>query len=149
MDYKGISKKLLSLILLVVLFISCTENQLQQSNSSAKQGTFKEPLSASTTYKKGDIVPHDYVCMVNDAYMGKKQIEVNYNGKLYYGCCEMCQKRIPQDESVRVAIDPVSSKQVDKAKSVIAITGNKGEVSYFENKANYNTFYENYNKNEK
>jgi YHS domain-containing protein len=49
----------------------------------------------------------------------------------------MCKERIPKDATVRMAIDPYSHKQVDKANAVIAVTGNNGEVSYFENKENY------------
>ena len=63
--------------------------------------------------------------------------EVKFDGKTYYGCCEMCKERIPKDATVRMAIDPYSHKQVDKANAVIAVTGNNGEVSYFENKENY------------
>lgn len=48
-----------------------------------------------------------------------------------------CKERIPKDATVRMAIDPYSHKQVDKANAVIAVTGNNGEVSYFENKENY------------
>jgi hypothetical protein len=39
-----------------------------------------------------------------------------------------------------VATDPYSHKQVDKAVAVIAVTGNNGEVSYFENKDNYDNY---------
>ncbi len=73
--------------------------------------------------------------------MGKKQLEVSLNGRLYYGCCEMCRKRIPKEESVRMSVDPVSKKRVDKAKAVIAITGDQGEVLYFENMENYRAFF--------
>ena len=78
--------------------------------------------------------------MVNDAYMGKKQFDVKFDGKIYYGCCEMCKERIPKDATVRLAIDPYSNKQVDKAVAVIAVTGNNGEVSYFESKDNYTKY---------
>ncbi|KNB61169.1 MULTISPECIES: hypothetical protein [Chryseobacterium] len=100
----------------------------------------KQSEVSSDKFVKGDIVPSNQVCMVNNAYMGKKQIEVKYNGKLYYGCCQMCEKRIPKEAEVRVAIDPISKKEVDKADAVIAITGDDGEVSYFENKQNYKAF---------
>lgn len=49
--------------------------------------------------------------MVNDAYMGKKQIEVPHDGKTYYGCCKMCVERIPKDKSVREATDPFSGEK--------------------------------------
>ena len=94
----------------------------------------------SPKYKKGDNVPHDLVCMVNDAYMGKKQMEVPMDGKKYYGCCEMCKERIPKDEKVRYGIDPLTTKKVDKAKAYIVLIGDNGEVAYFENKDNYKKF---------
>ena len=44
------------------------------------------------------------------------------------------------DASVRVAIDPYSKKQIDKSTAIIAVTGDNGEVSYFENKSNYSLY---------
>lgn len=126
-------------------YTSCSESKPPQNSNSTENiahSTHEEPLAVNQTlYKKADVVPHDEVCMVNNAFMGKKQIEVNHNGKLYYGCCKMCEERIPQNESVRIAIDPVSKNQVDKADAVIAISGDNGEVRYFENKANYKAYF--------
>ncbi|WP_312339249.1 hypothetical protein [Sphingobacterium sp.] len=103
-------------------------------------------LSAqSVQYRRGDLVPTEQVCMVNDAFMGKKQLLVRHQGRDYYGCCEMCKKRIPQEVAVRVAIDPFSKKEIDKATASIAITGDQGEVSYFENEANYRNYIKNLN----
>lgn len=99
-----------------------------------------ESVAARGQYKRGDAVPSDLVCMVNDAYMGNKQLEVEHEGKMYYGCCEMCKTRIPQDATVRAAIDPYSLKSVDKAEAYIVIVGNNGEVAYFENEGNYQKF---------
>jgi len=99
----------------------------------------------SVQYKRGDLVPTEQVCMVNDAFMGKKQLLVIHEGKEYYGCCEMCKERIPKEASVRIAIDPFSKKEVDKAEATIAITGNQGEVSYFESETNYRSFFNNLN----
>jgi len=61
------------------------------------------------------------------------------------GQCEMCKKRIPQEAAVRVTIDPFSKKEVDKATASIAITGDQGEVSYFENETNYRNYIKNLN----
>jgi|SRR5690625_2409795 len=96
--------------------------------------------SNSIPLKDSQIVPSEEVCMVNDAYMGTKQLAVNFEGNIYYGCCQMCEARIPEDPTVRVAIDPYSQKQVDKSKAVIAIVGSRGEVAYFENEQNYNQY---------
>ncbi len=95
---------------------------------------------SSPKYKKGDNVPRDLVCMVNDAYMGKKQLEVPMGGKMYYGCCEMCKERIPKDEKVRYGIDPLTTKKVDKAEAYIVLVGDNGEVAYFEKESNYKKF---------
>lgn len=128
------------IICMAVFFAAC-------GSSSEKQETTMPPAPLTTaaasqpsgtgSYKKGDAVPGNLVCMVNDAYMGKEQIAVPFNGNTYYGCCEMCKNRIPADASVRKATDPATGKRVDKASAYIVITGDKGEVSYFENAASY------------
>ena len=115
------------------MFTACNENS-KETVKIAEQSVMESNHKA---FNIGDIVPSDLVCMVNNEYMGKKQIEVDFEEKIYYGCCQMCKERIPTDESVRMAIDPHSKKQVDKATALIAVTGNHGEVSYFENKATY------------
>lgn len=99
-----------------------------------------QPTASSGKFVKGSHVPTETVCMVNNAYMGKKQIEVPHNGKTYYGCCEMCVKRIPTDKTAREAIDPYSGKTVDKADAYIVMISDEGEVAYFENEENYNKF---------
>jgi len=75
------------------------------------------------------------VCMINEQAMGKDQIPVEVEGKTYYGCCEMCKKALAADASKRVATDPVSGKQIDKATAVIAAQED-GRVFYFENEEN-------------
>lgn len=75
------------------------------------------------------------VCMINEHAMGKDQIPVEVDGKTYYGCCEMCKKALESDKSKRVATDPISGKEVDKATAVIA-KQEDGRVFYFENDAN-------------
>lgn len=84
------------------------------------------------------------VCMINEHAMGKEQIPVEIEGRTYYGCCEMCKKALAENAEKRVAVDPVSGKQVDKAVAVIA-SQEDGRVFYFENEANlakYNKQYE-------
>ncbi|KAA9325153.1 hypothetical protein [Adhaeribacter soli] len=84
-------------------------------------------------------LPKDLVCMVNNAYMGKKQFPVPFEDKMYYGCCEMCVKTIKNERSVRYAVDPVSGKEVDKSVAFIALKpgSSSGEVQYFESEKNY------------
>ena len=71
------------------------------------------------------------VCMVNDQLFDKDQIPVVVDGKTYYGCCKMCEKTLAEKEEFRVAKDPVSNKDVDKAKAVIG-AGKDGKTYYFE-----------------
>ncbi|OJZ12718.1 hypothetical protein BC792_10333 [Sphingobacterium allocomposti] len=124
-----------------VLLIGCSQNKSNEGTST-NEVTTATPASnvKSNEPKKGDHVPSNLVCMVNDAYMGKQQLEVPFDGKTYYGCCEMCKKRIPQDESVRYALDPQTMKKVDKATAYIVLIADGGEVAYFENEQNYTAF---------
>lgn|SRR5690606_9362433 len=127
-----------------VLFSACnsTDNKETTTATQTEQSsatTMPQPMAATGANMPalGDQVPNDYVCMVNDAYMGRLQFEVPFEGKTYYGCCDMCKERIPKDESVRYAIDPFSKNKVDKAEAYIVLIGKNGEVVYFENEENY------------
>ena len=75
------------------------------------------------------------VCMVNNTVFEKDQIPVAVQGKMYYGCCEMCKERLARDTGARTAVDPVSGKTVDKAKAVIGARPD-GSVLYFESEEN-------------
>lgn len=141
-------KYLVTIIAVFVLILTACTNPQSKSKAAlleSEKNTTIQVATATKQYKKGDLVPTEEVCMVNDAFMAKKQLLVKHEGKVYYGCCEMCKERIPKDAAVRVAIDPLSKKEVDKASAAIAITGDQGEVSYFENEENYRTYVENLN----
>ena len=86
-----------------------------------------------------EVVDAEFVCMVNDAVYDKKQVHVQVEGKDYYGCCEMCKERLAKDAALRVAIDPVSGKEVDKATAVIGADSYK-RVFYFESQKNFEKF---------
>ena len=88
-----------------------------------------------------EIVKPEYVCMVNDRFMGIKQIPVEVEGKTYYGCCKMCIGRLKNNEKLRYAIDPITGKKVDKAKALIVKQEN-GTVLYFESKKTARKFLE-------
>jgi YHS domain-containing protein len=94
------------------------------------------PSENQSGWKK---VSNEKVCMVTDMLFAKKQIPIEVKGKTYYGCCENCKERLGKDAEVRKAIDPVSGKAVDKATASIA-AGPEGDVAYFENDTNMNTF---------
>ena len=80
--------------------------------------------------------------MVNNAYMGKKQVPVQFDNKTYYGCCNMCVNTIKNKRQVRYARDPVTGKEVDKALAFIVLKPgiDNGDVLYFESEASYKKF---------
>ncbi|MNS05542.1 hypothetical protein D3C72_369420 [compost metagenome] len=124
-----------------VLLIGCATNDQESSNPVVNTDSIThKTLKAARSFKKGDRVPNDEVCMVNNTYMGKKQLKVIVNGLAYYGCCKACEERIPTDESVRKAVDPHTTKLVDKAKAYIVLLNEGGDVAYFENEQNYVQF---------
>jgi len=84
-------------------------------------------------------VDSKYVCMITDQEFDKEQIPVEVDGKTYYGCCEMCKAKLNNDPQSRVAIDPVSGNQVDKAEAVIGAAPD-GKVFYFESEENLTQF---------
>lgn len=72
--------------------------------------------------------------MVNDQFMGKPQIPVEVDGRTYYGCCPMCKDRLTNQAASRLAIDPVSGEQVDKARAVM-VRDASGKILYFASEA--------------
>jgi len=83
-------------------------------------------------------IPNELVCMVNDAFMGKKQIIVPVGEKIYYGCCEMCVDKLQNIRELRYAMDPYSGNEVDKASAFIMLKGDGSDaVLYFESEENY------------
>ncbi|KMQ65506.1 MlpB protein [Chryseobacterium angstadtii] len=129
-----------ALIIFGATILYACGNEKSKSTPQPEPVQKVQPVASSGKYKKGDQVPNETVCMVNNAYMGKKQIEVPHDGKIYYGCCEMCVEKIPNDKSVREAIDPFNGKKVDKATAYIVMISDEGEVAYFENEENYKQF---------
>ena len=119
------NKSILTFLLLLAI---TTFLFVQNSNS--------ESISQGSTLTE---VEPKQVCMVNDSLFPKEQIPVVVSDKTYYGCCEMCKDQLANNPDLRISIDPVSGKKVDKANSVIGATSN-GEVFYFENKENLKKF---------
>ena len=129
-------------VLSAMLFVSCQEKSEEKEVVTEIVHHENELAVAATSssYKIGDKVPNKQVCMVNNAYMGKDQFEVPYDGKTYYGCCNMCVERIPNDETSRQAIDPFTGKIIDKANAYIVLKDEVGNVDYFENEDNYKKY---------
>lgn len=70
------------------------------------------------------------VCMINDQFMGRTQIPVVVEGRTYYGCCPACKEKLEKQPESRMAVDPVSGAQVDKARAII-VQDSAGKVLYF------------------
>ena len=128
-------------ILSVFALTSC-QNKTEEPTVTAHEEQMSDMMqpSQTMTYNVGDKVPNNQVCMVNNAYMGKDQFEVPYDGKTYYGCCNMCVERSQNDETVRQAKDPFTGKEIDKANAYIVLKDQQGNVDYFENEENYKKF---------
>jgi YHS domain-containing protein len=81
------------------------------------------------------------VCMINEEVFERDQIPVEVNGKTYYGCCDMCTKALTREAARRIAIDPISGAEVDKADAVIG-ADEDGNVVYFENEETFRQYNE-------
>ena len=69
--------------------------------------------------------------------MHTDQFAVPVNGKIYYGCCEDCKKKLNENAALRSGTDPLTGEQVDKAIAFIIVKpGSKDEVLYFKSEAN-------------
>ncbi|AVR44293.1 hypothetical protein C7S20_02925 [Christiangramia fulva] len=128
--------KILGVLLLsFVMFTSC--NQSAEKKKPIAETTV---LPADKTIKVGEQVSSELVCMVNDAYMGKPQIPVEVNGKMYYGCCNMCVEALNNKESARQTTDLATGKKVDKSQAFIVLLNQQGKVAYFESEETYKGF---------
>lgn len=68
-------------------------------------------------------------------------LAVSINNKPYYGCSAKANHDLATTDSLRLAIDPVIKKKVDKATAIIAIHPDKdGKVIYFGSKDTYNKY---------
>ncbi len=91
--------------------------------------------------QKYEIVPNEKVCMVNDKFMGIKQIPIDVEGITYYGCCQNCVKKLQENlQGVRYGKDPISKEKVDKASAVTVRNLQDNTVTYFASQAAANEF---------
>lgn len=88
--------------------------------------------SAELSLKKVD---HKKVCMIQNTLFDAPQMEVKVGKSTYFACCKMCREKLTNDPKSRVAIDPLSGKEVDKSKAVIGALKD-GSILYFENEKN-------------
>jgi YHS domain-containing protein len=93
-------------------------------------------LAASDELKP---VSPKHICFINKTRFDRTLKSVVVDGKTYYACCDDCVAKLKEDPEARVAIDPVSGKEVDKAAAVIGVDKN-GKVYFFENRENMKRF---------
>ena len=105
-------------IMISVMFITACESNAkgEKPKTSVTEAQEQQNVAINIEAK----ISSNLVCMVNNAYMGKEQIPVEFEGKTYYGCCNMCVDKINNNREVRYAIDPVTGREVDKATAFIA-----------------------------
>ncbi|MEQ9442764.1 MAG: hypothetical protein RIG62_27230 [Cyclobacteriaceae bacterium] len=116
-------------------FIGFTYLNLTQLNESNPARS--EPLIAPI---EAGILP-ELVCMVNDTYMGKKQIPVPIDNKTYYGCCEACVGKLQSNQTFRLAQDPTTGDTVDKSQAYIVLSpSDDHQVLYFTAKATFGQY---------
>jgi YHS domain-containing protein len=133
----GMKNKQISLML-TLLLASLVPHAFSSSDRGTQASTMQTPqMPAADAAPAGKLTKIDarMVCMVRNHAFDEPQIPIEIKGKTYYGCCEMCKGMLAKDRKQRVAIDPISKKQVDKATAVIGVGSNKG-ILYFENEAN-------------
>ncbi|QED37150.1 hypothetical protein FK178_05240 [Antarcticibacterium arcticum] len=123
----------------IVVFSGCNsqEKEKVQNIETLYDPVAENAVEANNSYKIGDQVPNELVCMVNDAFMAKIQIPIGVNGKIYYGCCNMCVETLNEKETARMAVDPLTGEAVDKSEAFIVLVNKRGKVAYYKSEASY------------
>jgi len=93
-------------------------------------------LAADNTVKQ---VNAKNICFINKTRFQRTLKSVKVDGKTYYGCCDDCLAKLKDDPQTRMAVDPVSGKEIDKATAVIGADRN-GKIYFFENRENLKKF---------
>lgn len=125
-------------ILGFILIASMPFSERTMADKSSQDAGYGQSKSALSE------IESKYVCMINNQSFDKEQIPIEIDGKTYYGCCQMCEAKLKGDPSSRMAVDPISGKEVDKATAVIGTTPD-GAVYYFESEKNLKAFNDNSN----
>jgi YHS domain-containing protein len=122
--------------LITSAFIGCgSPSRVSSTPPAGAKAELPQPPRQAGGEAALQVVDAKYVCMINNQRFSKVQIPVEVEGRTYYGCCEMCKGRLGGDPTSRVAVDPVSGKEVDKAGAVIGADAD-GAAFYFENAEN-------------
>jgi YHS domain-containing protein len=144
---KTISKKFMAIAFgLTLVQFSCQDKEKSTTEVSAisEVAPAQLPHDNLGTPAASDLnvrIANELVCMVNDAFMGRKQFPVAVGDKIYYGCCEMCVGKLQNSDQYRYGIDPLTNEKVDKVEAYIVLASEEtGAVYYFANEENYKKF---------
>lgn len=123
-------------VLITSAFVGCgSPSRVSSPPPAAAKAEQPQPPPQAEGEGALQVVDAEYVCMINNQRFNKVQIPVEVKGRTYYGCCEMCKGKLGGDPKSRVAVDPVSGKEVDKSRAVIGVNAD-GAAFYFENAEN-------------
>ncbi len=81
------------------------------------------------------------VCMQLDEAYPTKQRSVKIGKHNYNYCCDRCKSKLLENPELRIAKDPFSGKEINKALAYTA-QDSLGNVVYFENEKNFKTYVE-------
>lgn len=142
---KKVSIKILAIgLLLVQLSCQNKENSVTEKVAVSEIVTVQLPHDtlAIPTVSNVDVrISKELVCMVNDAFMGRKQFPVQVGSKVYYGCCENCVSKLQDTDQFRYGIDPFTKEKVDKVDAYIVLASEEtGAVYYFASEDSYKKF---------
>ncbi|MCF6361257.1 MAG: TRASH domain-containing protein [Cyclobacteriaceae bacterium] len=139
-------KSILIVFALGVIHVSCqsSENTSSQEAVSSEAVATQVPHNSPPAVEASSVdvrLSNELVCMVNDAFMGRKQYPVPVGNKIYYGCCENCVDKLQNSDKYRYGIDPLTNEKVDKVEAYIVLASEEtGAVYYFANEENYKEF---------
>ncbi|WP_152537361.1 MULTISPECIES: hypothetical protein [Aquimarina] len=139
-----LSISILVLLVAFLIFISCSDKKKQKAETATLTVTKTKPIQTNSTVSSQvtyEIVPNEKVCMVNDRFMGVKQIPIDVDGTTYFGCCQGCVEKLQKNiDDVRFGSNPLNDKKVDKASAVIVQDKGNGSVFYFASKEDAQDF---------
>lgn len=142
MSLKKITSKFAATFLAVSLMIamsSCDKKENRDSSRSKNQVSDSYAKRSMLLHSEFRVVKPSYVCMPQDRIFPNKMFSMKHKGKIYYGCCMGCIKKIKTDPNRYIwAKDPISGEIVDKAKAIILDFN--GRALYFKSKENVLNF---------
>jgi len=137
-------KSTLIVFALGIILVSCQSSDGAKEETTSSEAIVQLPHNTPPTADASKIdvrLSTELVCMVNDAFMGRKQYPVPVGDKIYYGCCEMCVDKLQNSDKYRYGIDPLTNEKVDKIEAYIVLASEEtGAVYYFANEENYEKF---------